>query len=90
MKEHKKIPKFYSEIKEQEFWQTQDSDEYIDWSQAQLAQFPRLKPSTKTISLRLPENLLNQIKIEANKEDIPYQSLMKILLFRVMQKIQHK
>lgn len=89
MKKRKKIPNFDSEDKEQLFWLEHNSDEYIDWSKAQLAKFPRLKPSTKTISLRLPENLLNEIKIEANREDVPYQSLMKILLQLGMQKIRH-
>jgi predicted DNA binding CopG/RHH family protein len=77
-----KLPKFKNVIEEANFWQTHDSSEYIDWTQAKQAVFSNLKPSTKTISLRLPENLLNDIKILANKEDIPYQSLIKILLSR--------
>jgi predicted DNA binding CopG/RHH family protein len=56
------------------------STDYIDWNQAKRASFPNLKPSTRTISIRLPEDLFNEIKTLANKEDIPYQSLMKILL----------
>lgn len=80
MKKHKKIPPFSSEQEENAFWQEHDSSEYIDWSKAKRACFPDLKPSTQTISLRLPENLLNDIKILAHKKDIPYQSLMKILL----------
>lgn len=80
MKKHKKIPPFSSEQEENTFWQEHDSSEYIDWSKAKRAYFPDLKPSTQTISLRLPENLLNDIKILAHKKDIPYQSLMKILL----------
>ena len=76
----KNIPKFKSASEEQKFWKEHDSTDYIDWSTAKAAKFPSLKPSTKTISLRLPEGLLNDIRILANKEDIPYQSLMKILL----------
>lgn len=80
MKKLKKIPKFKSEKQEREFWQKTDSTEYLDWSQAKLAQFPNLSRSTQTISLRLPESLLNSIKNMANKRDVPYQSLMKIIL----------
>lgn len=80
MSNPKKLPKFKNISQEAEFWQTHDSTDYIDWKQAKHASFPNLKPSTKTISLRLPEDLLNDIKILANKEDIPYQSLMKMLL----------
>lgn len=80
MKKRKGIPQFRSESQESAFWQTHDSTDYIDWSQAKLTKFPHLKPSTKTISLRLPESLLNEIRVLANKEDIPYQSLMKMLL----------
>jgi predicted DNA binding CopG/RHH family protein len=80
MKKIKKMPLFKSVAEETDFWQSHDSSEYIDWTKAKRAKFPNLKPSTKTISLRLPEGLLNEIKILANKEDIPYQSLMKMLL----------
>jgi len=82
MKNLKKIPKFKTLAQETNFWQEHDSADYIDWSHAKRASFPQLKPSTKTISLRLPEDLLNTIKTLANKEDVPYQSLMKILLSR--------
>ncbi len=82
MSKLKKIPKFKSESAEKKFWQEHDSVDYIDWSKAKRAQFPNLKPSTKTISLRLPENLLNELKVLANKEDVPYQTLIKILLSR--------
>lgn len=82
MTKRKKIPKFKSISQESTFWETHDSTDYIDWSQAKVASFPRLKPSTKTVSLRLPESLLNDIRTLANKEDVPYQSLMKILLAR--------
>jgi predicted DNA binding CopG/RHH family protein len=80
MSKLKKIPKFKSSSEEDAFWQTHDSTNYLDWSHAKQASFPNLKPSTKSISLRLPEGLLNEIKILANKEDVPYQSLMKMLL----------
>jgi predicted DNA binding CopG/RHH family protein len=80
MSKFKEIPKFNSEAEERAFWETHDSTEYMDWSKAKLARFPKLKPSTKTISLRLPESLLDRIKIEANKRDMPYQSLIKAWL----------
>ncbi|MCF6235666.1 MAG: BrnA antitoxin family protein [Gammaproteobacteria bacterium] len=62
------------------FWEKNESSDYLDWNQAKLAAFPSLKPTTKAISLRLPESMLAQIKVEANKRDIPYQSLMKMWL----------
>lgn len=77
MSNAKSIPKFKTEDEERAFWESQDSSDYVDWKQAQLVTMPNLKPSTKTISLRLPEGLLDSIKIEANKRDIPYQSLIK-------------
>ena len=80
MSKAKKTPEFKSEAEERAFWESHDSTEYVDWKQAKRAQFPNLKPSTKTISLRLPESLLDQIKIEANKRDMPYQSLIKVWL----------
>lgn len=86
MRKFKKIPKFKSLSAEQQFWKEKDSSDYIDWTKADKAKFPNLKPSTKTISLRLPENLLNEIKILANKEDVPYQSLMKIILAEGIEK----
>jgi len=80
MSKLKKLPMFKTEAAENAFWQKHDSVNHIDWSKAKKAAFPNLKPSVKTISLRLPEHLLNAIKILANKEDVPYQSLMKMLL----------
>lgn len=80
MNKAKKIPKFKSEAEERAFWETHDSNDYVDWGKAQPAFLPNLKPSTKTISLRLPEMLLDRIKIEANKRDMPYQSLIKAWL----------
>jgi len=76
----KKTPDFKSEHEEREFWEKYDSSEYLDWNKASLAVFPNLKPTTKAISLRLPEELLAKIKAKANKMDVPYQSLMKTWL----------
>ena len=76
----RKIPKFESEEQEREFWSTHDSTEYINWENAEKVVLPNLKPSLKTISLRLPESLLNDLKMLANKNDVPYQSLLKIFL----------
>lgn len=72
MSKLKKVPEFKTEAEERAFWESHDSTEYVDWRQAQSASFSRLKSSTKTISLRLPETLLDRIKIEANKRDMPY------------------
>jgi predicted DNA binding CopG/RHH family protein len=81
MPERKKpMPELKSEDEEREFWSSHDSTEYVDWSRAQPTRFPRLKPSTQTISLRLPEMLLENLKMLANKRDVPYQSLLKIFL----------
>lgn len=83
-----KIPKFKSISQEQIFWETHDSADYIDWSQAKHVENPNLKPSTKTISIRLSESLLNEIKILANKKDVPYQSLIKIILARGVRQLE--
>jgi predicted DNA binding CopG/RHH family protein len=79
-KPSKTPPEFKSEAEERAFWESHDSSDYVDWSQAKPARFPNLKPSTKTISLRLPVALLERIKVEANKRDVPYQSLIKAWL----------
>ena len=79
-KKFKKAPRFKSEQEEREFWEAYDSSDYVDWSGTESLSLPNLKPSTKTISLRLPEGLLDSIKIEANKRDMPYQSLIKVWL----------
>ncbi len=76
----KKIPEFKSESEERSFWETHDSSDYLDWSNAEQVVFSNLKTTTKAISLRLPESMLAQIKVEANKRDVPYQSLMKMWL----------
>ena len=80
MKNLKPVPKFKTEKEERKFWMTHDSSQYVDWTKARKAVFPNLKPSYRSISLRLPENMLNQIKVLANKKDVPYQSLMKVFL----------
>ncbi len=76
----KKIPTFKSEEAERAFWAREDSAEYVDWSKAKRAVFPHLKPSLKTISLRLPSSMIEELKVLANKRDVPYQSLMKLFL----------
>jgi predicted DNA binding CopG/RHH family protein len=76
----KKIPEFKNEAEERLFWQQNDSSDYIDWSEAEEAVFSKLKPSTRTISIRLPESMLEELKLLANKRDVPYQSLLKIFL----------
>lgn len=80
MSKTKQIPNFKTEAEERGFWENHDSSDYLDWNNAQSVSMPNLKPSTKTISLRLPEGLLESIKIEANKLDMPYQSLIKVWL----------
>jgi predicted DNA binding CopG/RHH family protein len=80
MNKLKKIPVFNSEEEEREFWADNDTTEFIDWGKANKVKFPNLKPSTKTISLRLPEHILNDLKMMARKRDVPYQSLIKIFL----------
>ena len=80
MNNKKKIPIFKNEDEERNFWAKADSTEYIDWQKAEKVTFSKLKPSTKTISLRLPEFILDEIKLLAHKRDVPYQSLIKIFL----------
>ena len=79
-KNPKSIPKFRSEAEERRFWETHDSSSHIDWSKAERARLPNLKPSTTSISLRLLVALLDRIKVAANKRDVPYQSLIKTWL----------
>ena len=82
MKKKLKLPKFKNEDEEAEFWNTHDSTEYIDWSKGQKVIFPNLKPTSRSIYIRLPEYIINQVKVEANKLDIPYQALMKQYIAR--------
>jgi predicted DNA binding CopG/RHH family protein len=76
----KAIPAFADEAEERAFWESHDSSTLLDWSQARKATLPNLKPSTRTISLRLPQHLLDSIKSAANARDVPYQSLIKVWL----------
>ena len=76
----KKLPEFKSEDQERAFWATADSTEYIDWASARRRKLIRLKPSLKTISLRLPVSMIEDLKILANRRDVPYQSLLKVFL----------
>ena len=80
MKILNKIPEFKNEEEERLFWETQDSTELIDWEKAKIVRFPNLKKSTRSISLRLPEDMLERLKSRANAMDIPYQSYIKMLL----------
>jgi predicted DNA binding CopG/RHH family protein len=89
MSKLKKIPRFKSEAEEAEFWATHDSTEYIDYSTAKRIAFPNLKPSTKTISIRLPESLIEHLKVLANKRDVPYQSLLKMFLSEKVEEELH-
>jgi predicted DNA binding CopG/RHH family protein len=79
-KKLKPIPRFKNEDEEREFWSKNDSTEYIDWSTAQRVVFPNLKYSTKSISIRMPSSILDRIKAMANERDVPYQSLIKMIL----------
>jgi predicted DNA binding CopG/RHH family protein len=79
-KQTKTIPKFATEAQERKFWNTHDTTEYLDWSKARKSSLPNLKPSTRTISLRLPQHLLDALKAAANARDVPYQSLIKVWL----------
>ena len=89
MRKLKKVPKFRSEKEELEFWATHDSTEYIDYSKAKGVLFPNLKPSTRSISIRLPESLIEHLKVLDNKKDIPYQSLLKMLLIEKVEEEFH-
>lgn len=79
-KKLKPLPQFQTEAEEQEFWAAHSSMDYIDWEQADVVIFTNLKPSTRTISLRLPEELLSRIKVRAHKLGLPYQSFLKMKL----------
>jgi predicted DNA binding CopG/RHH family protein len=79
-KKLKEIPKFKNEDEEREFWSKHDSTDFFDWDKSEIAIFPNLKPTTRTISLRLPSSMLERLKVAANKRDVPYQSLIKMFL----------
>lgn len=90
MKKLKNIPAFKNEEEEREFWSENDSTDFLDWNKSEKVILPKLKPTTKTISLRLPEHILDEIKMIASKRDVPYQSLIKIFLKdRVNQELKH-
>jgi len=76
----KKLPVFKNEDEERDFWASEDSTDYVDWSKGERITLPNLKPSTKTISLRLPEFIIDELKLLAHKRDVPYQSLIKMFL----------
>lgn len=76
----KKIPKFSSEAEERAFWAREDSTDYIDWSKASESTLPKFRPTLRTISIRLPEGMIAELKRLANKRDVPYQSLLKVFL----------
>ncbi len=80
VKKSKSLPIFKSEDQERAFWSKSDSTDYVDWSSARPLVLPNLKPSLRTISLRLPEHMLAELKLLANKRDVPYQSLLKLFL----------
>jgi predicted DNA binding CopG/RHH family protein len=82
----KAVPEFRSEDSEREFWADHDSTEFIDWRSAQRRKFPRLKPTLRTISLRLPVSMIEDLKVLANKRDVPYQSLLKVFLAERLEK----
>jgi predicted DNA binding CopG/RHH family protein len=90
MQKLKKRPTFKSEKQEADFWASHDSTEYIDYSTSQRMVFPRLKPSTETISLRLPKSLLDQLKTLANKRDVPYQTLLKLFVLERVEAELHR
>ncbi len=82
----KVIPKFKNEKEENDFWDSHDSKDFLDWSRAVKMTNPKLKPSLKTISIRLPESVIEELKLLANKRDIPYQSLLKMFLMERVEK----
>lgn len=88
-KQTKPLPEFKTEAEERDFWETTDSTEYVEWSKAKRAVFPNLKPTTRSISLRLPVSLLDAIKSAANKQDVPYQSLIKVWLSEKLDETRH-
>ena len=86
----KRIPKFRNEDEERDFWSKHDSTDYLDWKKAKKVTLPNLKPSVKTISIRLPEMMLEELKLLANKRDVPYQSLLKMFLAeRIEKELSH-
>lgn len=76
----RKIPKFRDEDEERDFWASHDSTEFVEWRRAERVKLPNLRPTTRTISIRLPEAMIERLKVLANKRDIPYQSLLKMFV----------
>lgn len=76
----KELPEFKNAMEERTFWEDHDSTDYLDWNDSHAGRFPKLKPTTKSISIRLPQDLIDDLKILANKRDVPYQSLLKVFL----------
>jgi predicted DNA binding CopG/RHH family protein len=89
MKNTNKIPKFADKAAETTYWNSHDSSKVVDWNNAKVGMFPNLRPSTQSISIRLPKALLEELKILANKKDVPYQSLLKIYLSERIEKELH-
>ncbi|RMF56705.1 MAG: hypothetical protein D6743_19830 [Calditrichaeota bacterium] len=89
-KQKKPIPEFQNEDEEREFWATHDSVDYLEWEKAKAAQFPNLKPSTKSISLRLPQSMLDELKQLAHELGVPYQSLIKVFLRERLDEERHR
>jgi len=89
MKKLKTVPKFKNERAEAMFWSTHDSMEYVDWSKAKRTMFPELKPTSRPVPIRFPISLLARLKYLANKRHVPYQSLLKILLEKSVEKELH-
>ena len=85
-KKLKPVPRFRDETEERRYWESEDSTPHVDWDKAERARFPNLKPTTQSISLRLPVGLLERIKLAANKRDVPYQSLIKTWLSEKVEK----
>lgn len=88
-KKLKQIPDFTDEAEEREFWLTHDTTDYLDWSKAKKVSFPNLKPTSQSISLRLPLWMLDSIKVNANRQDVPYQSLIKVWLNEKLEATHH-
>jgi predicted DNA binding CopG/RHH family protein len=84
------IPEFKSEEQEREFWEEADSTAYVDWSKAERVRLPKLKPSSRSISLRLPVSVLDALRVEAHRRDVPYQSLIKVWLTERLRSARHK
>ena len=76
----RKIPKFRNEDQERDFWASHDSTEFVEWRQVKRVKLPNLRPTTRTISIRLPESMIERLKVLANKRDVPYQSLLKMFV----------